>query len=106
MLSAQEVVFAQQKGVKLIDVRPEDQYDKGHVPDAVNIPFFRPITGWSAGQIVRRMGFAAFGVLNGTEPNPDFMKDVRPAGCMSGGKGTFARGSIGCVPADDSWVCR
>lgn len=28
MLSAQEVVFAQERGIPIIDVRPQEQYDK------------------------------------------------------------------------------
>ncbi|KAF8058333.1 MAN1 [Scenedesmus sp. PABB004] len=76
VLSPQEVIFALERGALLVDVRPEDDYDKGHVPGAVNVPFYRPITGWSPFKIARRLGYAAFGVLAGTEVNPDFAAQV------------------------------
>ncbi|KAL6751766.1 Rhodanese-like domain-containing protein [Haematococcus lacustris] len=71
-LSAQEVVFAQGRGAPVIDVRPADQFKAGHVPGAVNVPYYQPIQGWDAMKIARRVGYALFGVLNGTEVNPDF----------------------------------
>ncbi|KAJ9533228.1 hypothetical protein QJQ45_018347, partial [Haematococcus lacustris] len=66
-LSAQEVVFAQGRGAPVIDVRPADQFKAGHVPGAVNVPYYQPIQGWDAMKIARRVGYALFGVLNGTE---------------------------------------
>ena len=34
-------------------------------------------TGWSPIKIIRRAGFAFFGVFNGTEVNPGFNEEVR-----------------------------
>lgn len=33
-------------------------------------------TGWDPRRVARRMGFAFFGVLNGTEVNPQFFDDI------------------------------
>lgn len=78
MVSPQEMIFAAERGnIVIVDVRPEADYDKGHIPDSLNVPFYRPITGWEPFKIARRLGYAAFGVLNGTEINPDFAQEVR-----------------------------
>lgn len=39
----QEVAFAAERGVPVIDVRPADAYEKGHVPGASNVPVYQPI---------------------------------------------------------------
>jgi hypothetical protein len=36
----------------------------------VNCEYYRPIQGWSPWQVARRVGYAAFGVFNGTEVRP------------------------------------
>eukprot|EP00878_Enallax_costatus_P004210 GHUV01004440.1.p1 GENE.GHUV01004440.1~~GHUV01004440.1.p1 ORF type:complete len:240 (+),score=40.67 GHUV01004440.1:160-879(+) len=77
VLSPQEVIFARDKGTVIVDVRPEGDYDEGHVPGAANVPFYQPITGWSPFKVARRVGYAMFGVLNGTEVNPEFASSVR-----------------------------
>ncbi|WIA41857.1 hypothetical protein OEZ86_009183 [Tetradesmus obliquus] len=78
MVSPQEVQFACERGQALVvDVRPEADYDAGHVPGAQNVPFYQPITGWSAMKVARRVGYAMFGVINGTEVNPSFAQDVK-----------------------------
>lgn len=78
MVSPQEMIFAAERDtVTVIDVRPEGDYEKGHIPDALNIPFYRPITGWEPFKIARRVGYALFGVMNGTEVNPNFAEEVR-----------------------------
>ena len=46
---------------------------QGFIKDSVNIPLYRPIEGWDAYKVARRIGYALFGVMNGTEPNPNFM---------------------------------
>lgn len=50
-----------------------DCANAGFIYGAVNIPLYQPIAKWDALSIARRAGFALFGVLNGTEPNPDFL---------------------------------
>ena len=59
----------------IIDIRPTSEYDKGFITGAINIPFYRPIEGWSPFKIARRAAFAAFGVA-GTEPNEEFESQV------------------------------
>jgi rhodanese-related sulfurtransferase len=76
MLKAQEVAFCVEKGMVLIDVRTEDQFQKGFIEGATNVPLYRMIQGWEPFKIARRIAFAAFGVLKGTEPNPDFLDEV------------------------------
>lgn len=47
MLAPQEVVFLQEAGSHaLVDVRPADLYEAGHLGGAVNVPYYRPIQGW------------------------------------------------------------
>ncbi|MEW5304245.1 MAG: hypothetical protein WDW36_006869 [Sanguina aurantia] len=75
-LSPQEVIFAQERGAAVIDIRPTDLYTKGHVPGAKNVPFYQPISGWSAWQVARRLGYALLGALNGTEINPNFDAEI------------------------------
>eukprot|EP00877_Chromochloris_zofingiensis_P010493 jgi/Chrzof1/5698/Cz16g12070.t1 len=76
VMSPQEVLFAQERGVTLLDVRPEGDYLKGHLPGAINVQFYQSISGWSPMQIARRVGYAMFGVLDGTEVNPNFAQEV------------------------------
>lgn len=71
-MSPQEVGFAQERGIKVVDIRPAGEFTKGRIPGAVNVEFFRLIEGWDATRIARRALYAFFGVLNGTEFNPDF----------------------------------
>ncbi|KAF5837554.1 Rhodanese-like domain-containing protein [Dunaliella salina] len=79
LLSAQELTFARERGVPIIDIRPPAEYEQAHIPGAVNVPFYQPITGWSAMKIARRAGYALFGVLNGTEVNQEFTQQVAQA---------------------------
>lgn len=37
---------------------------------------YRLIQDWTPYKILRRAGFAFFGVFNGTEENPDFLKGI------------------------------
>lgn len=77
---ARTVAFAQQSGSHaLIDVRPAGLYAQGRLDGAANVEYYRPIQGWSPWQVARRIGYAAFGVLNGTEVNPDFAAEVAAA---------------------------
>ncbi|KAF6261804.1 Rhodanese-like domain-containing protein [Scenedesmus sp. NREL 46B-D3] len=89
MVSPQEVQFAADRGALLVDVRPQADYDAGHVPGAYNVPFYQPITGWSPLKVARRVGYAMFGVLKGTEVNPSFPQGdaspgARPEGLLGG----------------------
>eukprot|EP00879_Flechtneria_rotunda_P013416 GHRR01014006.1.p1 GENE.GHRR01014006.1~~GHRR01014006.1.p1 ORF type:complete len:210 (+),score=37.42 GHRR01014006.1:237-866(+) len=77
VISPQEVKFAIDRGAVIVDVRPEGDFDAGHIPGALNVPFYQPITGWSPFKVARRVGYALFGVLNGTEVNPNFVSDVK-----------------------------
>jgi rhodanese-related sulfurtransferase len=77
IISAQELVFLQEQGAAVLDIRPEDEFDKGHIPGALNVPFYRPIQGWTPWQAARRVAFAAFGILKGTEVNPNFESEVK-----------------------------
>ena len=80
MLSPQELQFMQEGDAMasvplIVDIRPESEYDKGFITGAVNVPFYKPIEGWTPFKIARRLGFAAFGV-SGTEPNEEFETQV------------------------------
>lgn len=44
-ISPQETVFAQERGVPIIDVRPALDHYCSRIPGSVNIPFMRSITG-------------------------------------------------------------
>ena len=44
-ISPQEAVFAQQRGVPIIDVRPALDYSCSRIPGSIGIPFMRSITG-------------------------------------------------------------
>mmetsp|Transcript_35099 Transcript_35099/g.88868 ORF Transcript_35099/g.88868 Transcript_35099/m.88868 type:complete len:262 (-) Transcript_35099:1227-2012(-) len=92
-LSPQEVAFAAERGVPVVDVRPSADYDKGHLPGAKSVPLYQPITGWDPAKVARRVGYALFGVLNGTEVNPNFVRDVLPL--IDAEKGVILYCSIG-----------
>jgi len=74
-ISAQEVKFAAERGIPIIDVRPKSEYAKGHIKGAANVQYYRLIEGWSAWKTLRRIGFTFFGVV-GTEPNTDFLNQA------------------------------
>ena len=89
-MAAQEVVAAQKQGNAVVDIRPNGEWAKGHVPGAINIEFLRLITGespeardvaqcemhamstcgayagWTPWQVLRKLAFAFFGIANGT----------------------------------------
>lgn len=52
---------------------------KAHIAGTVNVPLYQPIAGWSPQQILRRAGYAFFGVAKGTEANPTFMEEFKSA---------------------------
>ncbi|GFR46335.1 hypothetical protein Agub_g7905 [Astrephomene gubernaculifera] len=76
MVAPQELSWLSEKGAVLLDIRPAENYQEGHLPGAVNVPFYQPIQGWTPWQVARRMGYALFGIAHGTEVNPNFMADV------------------------------
>lgn len=75
-VAPQEVEPAQNRGIPVVDIRPKGDFEKARVPGATNVQFYQLISGWSVRQIWRRAGFAFFGVLNGTELNPEFMQQM------------------------------
>jgi rhodanese-related sulfurtransferase len=91
-LTVQEVAkLTNNNNIVIIDVRPKEDYIKGHIPGARSAEYYRLIQGWDFNSAIRRAGFAFFGILNGTEGNPYFVDDVRDAiqqqGTSSGGVG-------------------
>ncbi len=79
MITATDLEAAQEAGIPIIDVRPVDQYQSGFIQDSINVPLYQPIEGWDQRQILRRLGFALFGVFNGTEINPNFLEEMAQA---------------------------
>lgn len=63
----------------VIDIRPPAEYNAGFIQGSVNIPLYQPISGWEQRKVLRRLGFALFGVLNGTEINPNFLEQLQEA---------------------------
>lgn len=47
-ISPQEAVFAQERGVPIIDVRPAVDHYCSRIPGSIGIPFMRSITGMLA----------------------------------------------------------
>lgn len=78
-ISPQEAVFAQERGVPIVDVRPAVDHYCSRIPGSVGVPFMRSITGNSVRQNLRRAGFAFFGIFNGTEFNPQFFEQIEQA---------------------------
>ncbi|KAK3238241.1 hypothetical protein CYMTET_51729 [Cymbomonas tetramitiformis] len=64
---------------KLIDVRPDVDFEKGHVEGAVNVQMFRPIKEWDLRSTLKRAQLAAFGIYPGVEENPEFIAEMRKA---------------------------
>jgi hypothetical protein len=47
---------------------------QAHPKDASNVQIYRLIQDWTPYKIVRRAGFAFFGIFKGTEENPNFIE--------------------------------
>ncbi|KAL4430353.1 hypothetical protein ABPG77_002159 [Micractinium sp. CCAP 211/92] len=77
-VTADAVEAAIKRGTPVIDIRPSNEFQRGRIPGSVNCCFYQPIEGWSPDKIIRRAGFAFFGVY-GTEANPDFVEEVAAA---------------------------
>ncbi|CAI5467523.1 unnamed protein product [Closterium sp. Yama58-4] len=92
---AEAVRLAKEEGHVIIDVRTVAEYNEVHPEGAVGVEFYRLIKEWTPYHVLRRAAFAFFGVLNGTEENPDFLAQVQAAvpdketpiilACMPGG---------------------
>mmetsp|Transcript_3669 Transcript_3669/g.8469 ORF Transcript_3669/g.8469 Transcript_3669/m.8469 type:complete len:268 (+) Transcript_3669:1872-2675(+) len=67
---------AKKKQAVLIDVRLPAKYDEIRAKSSINVPLFIPIQKWDAASIIRRAGFASFGVY-GTELNPNFVEEAK-----------------------------
>ncbi|KAF8060582.1 rhodanese-like domain-containing protein 14 [Scenedesmus sp. PABB004] len=65
-------------GAVLLDVRLAGKYAAGHAAGAVSAPLYLPIQAWDLPSIIRRAGFAFFGIY-GTELNTAFAGDVQRA---------------------------
>jgi len=62
MVAPQEVVFVKDKGTHtLVDVRPAELFATGHIAEAVNVPYYRPIEGWCVERAVYRCPSASLG---------------------------------------------
>ena len=44
-MAPQELQFAQEKGTRVVDVRPPADFEAEHIQGSVSVPLFRPITG-------------------------------------------------------------
>ncbi|CAA7391929.1 unnamed protein product [Spirodela intermedia] len=65
-----------ENGFVILDVRPEAEFKEGHPPGAINVQIYRLIKEWTPWDIARRAAFLFFGILAGTEENPEFMQTV------------------------------
>lgn len=77
----------------LVDVRLGGKYEASHAAASVSLPLYLPIQNWDVASVIRRAGFAFFGIY-GTELNTNFAAEVQelvPKGrriivlCESGG---------------------
>eukprot|EP00212_Chloropicon_laureae_P002692 CAMPEP_0197485130 /NCGR_PEP_ID=MMETSP1311-20131121/123_1 /TAXON_ID=464262 /ORGANISM="Genus nov. species nov., Strain RCC856" /LENGTH=239 /DNA_ID=CAMNT_0043027787 /DNA_START=117 /DNA_END=836 /DNA_ORIENTATION=- len=71
-----DIKALQARGAKVIDVRPPTEFVYGYLEDSINVPLYRLIEGFSTQQVLRKAGYAFFGIANGTERNPDFEEEV------------------------------
>ena len=45
LISPSEAKLQADRGIPVIDIRPPPEFESSHIPDSVNIPLYRPITG-------------------------------------------------------------
>lgn len=45
LISGSEAKLQADRGIPVIDIRPPPEYEGSHIPNSVNIPLYRPITG-------------------------------------------------------------
>jgi len=66
-------------GAVLVDVRLFNKYEAGHAAGSFSIPLYNPIQSWDLPAIIRRAGFAFFGIYGtgncclGAVPNNPLM---------------------------------
>lgn len=60
----------------LLDVRLNNKYEASHAEGSLSGPLYLPIQKWDAASIIRRAGFAFFGIY-GTELNTAFAEEVQ-----------------------------
>uniref|UniRef100_A0A1D1Y1E6 Rhodanese-like domain-containing protein 14, chloroplastic n=1 Tax=Anthurium amnicola TaxID=1678845 RepID=A0A1D1Y1E6_9ARAE len=84
----------QENNFVILDVRPEAEFKEAHPQGAINVQIYRLIKEWTPWDIARRAAFLFFGILSGTEENPEFLKIVESklekdakiiVACSSGG---------------------
>lgn len=74
-LTIEGIAQAQSEGVSLLDVRAPEDFVDVHAKDAVSVPLYTPISGFSPIQMMRRVVYAANGMA-GTELNENFVAEV------------------------------
>ncbi|KAH8940689.1 hypothetical protein BDL97_15G102700 [Sphagnum fallax] len=83
-----------EQGYTILDVRLESDFEEAHPEGAINVQVYRLIKEWTPWDIARRVAFAFFGIFQGTEENPEFLKEVNSkldkstktiVACQSGG---------------------
>lgn len=60
----------------LLDVRLGSKYESSHAAASLSAPLYLPIQKWDVASIIRRAGFAFFGIY-GTELNTAFAEEVQ-----------------------------
>lgn len=92
---AEAARLVKDSGHVIVDVRTQAEHNEVHPFGSLGAEFYRLIKEWTPYHVLRRAAFAFFGVFNGTEENPDFLKVVEAAvpdkdtpiivACMPGG---------------------
>eukprot|EP00897_Mesotaenium_endlicherianum_P001563 jgi/Mesen1/1434/ME000131S00499 len=86
-VNAKEALRLQQEeGYSILDVRPVAEFEEVHPEGAKNASVYRLIKEWTPWDILRRAGFAFFGIFAGTEGNPEFLNEVTAAGLTKDSK--------------------
>jgi len=62
----------------LIDIRPSEEYERGHVEGSVNVPLFIKAVSQTKGMRLKRIAFA-FLAMTPRERNPTFLADCEAA---------------------------
>jgi len=76
-VDAEEAVRSSRgNGAFLLDVRMQNKFSEKSLPNAVNIPLYRPIQLTNPAALLRALGFAFFGVSN-SERTPGWLEQVQ-----------------------------
>lgn len=78
-VSSSDIEGLKGRGATIIDVRPETEFDAGHIDGSLNVSLYQPIVGNTPKQILRKAGYAFFGIFNGTEANENFECELKEA---------------------------